>query len=58
MREVDEDGLAIRPNKTRLKRELARLQKMVVEIIDLVKATVPGWGWTISFWPLYSAPLQ
>jgi len=35
MREVDEDGLAIRPNKTRLKRELARLQKMVVEIIDL-----------------------
>ncbi len=35
MRDVDEDGLAIRPNKTQLKRELARLQKMVVEIIDL-----------------------
>ncbi|WP_456381132.1 ribosome biogenesis factor YjgA [Thiolapillus sp.] len=35
MREVDEDGLAIRPNKTQLKRELARLQKLVVEIINL-----------------------
>lgn len=35
MREVDEDGLAIRPNKTRLKRELAELQKLVVEIINL-----------------------
>ncbi len=35
MREVDEDGLAIRPNKTQLKRELAELQKLVVEIIAL-----------------------
>jgi len=35
MREVDEDGLAIRPNKTQLKRELGELQKLVVEIIDL-----------------------
>ncbi|WP_456404619.1 ribosome biogenesis factor YjgA [Thiolapillus sp.] len=35
MREVDEDGLAIRPNKTQLKRELAQLQQLVVEIIGL-----------------------
>ncbi len=35
MREVDEDGLAIRPNKTQLKRELAELQKLVVAIIAL-----------------------
>lgn len=35
MREVDEDGLAIRPNKTQLKRELAELQKLVMEIIAL-----------------------
>ncbi len=35
MRDVDEDGMAIRPNKTQQKRELARLQKLVVEIINL-----------------------
>lgn len=35
MKEVDDDGLAIRPNKTQLKRELAQLQKLVVEIIGL-----------------------
>jgi ribosome-associated protein len=35
MREVDEDGLAIRPNKTQLKRELAELQKLVVDIVNL-----------------------
>ncbi|WP_456415292.1 ribosome biogenesis factor YjgA [Thiolapillus sp.] len=35
MREVDEDGLAIRPNKTQLKRERARLQQLVVDIINL-----------------------
>lgn len=35
MRDVDEDGLSIRPNKTRLKRELAQLQKLVLEIINL-----------------------
>ncbi|WP_457667191.1 ribosome biogenesis factor YjgA [Thiolapillus sp.] len=35
MREVDEDGLVIRPNKTRLKRELADLQKLVTGIIGL-----------------------
>ena len=35
MKEVDEDGLVIRPNKTQLKRELAELQKLVVEIVNL-----------------------
>ncbi len=35
MKERDEDGLVIRPNKTRLKRELAELQRLVMEIIDL-----------------------
>jgi len=38
MREVDEDGLAIRPNKTQLKRELAEVQKLVLEIINLGEA--------------------
>jgi ribosome-associated protein len=34
-RELDEDGLVIRPNKTRRKRELAELQSLVMEIIKL-----------------------
>ncbi|BAO43793.1 ribosome biogenesis factor YjgA [Thiolapillus brandeum] len=35
MKELDEDGLVVRPNKTRLKRELADLQSLVMEIIAL-----------------------
>ena len=34
-RELDEDGLVIRPNKTRQKRELAEVQSLVMEIIRL-----------------------
>ncbi len=35
MREIDADGFAIRPNKTRLKRELAELREMVLELMQL-----------------------
>ncbi|WP_456447262.1 ribosome biogenesis factor YjgA [Thiolapillus sp.] len=35
MKELDEDGLVIRPNKTQLKKELADLQALVMEIMKL-----------------------
>jgi ribosome-associated protein len=35
MKERNEDGLVIRPNKTQQKRELAELQSLVMEIIKL-----------------------
>ena len=34
MREVDEDGFAIRPNKSEQKRQLAALQDLVLKLID------------------------
>lgn len=35
MRELDEEGFAIRPNKTRLKKELAAIHDLAVQLIDL-----------------------
>ena len=34
MREVDEEGFAIRPNKTRLKQEQAEIRKLVVALME------------------------
>ena len=35
MRELDEEGFAIRPNKTQLKRELAAVRTLVVQLLEL-----------------------
>ena len=37
MNEVDENGFAIRPNKTRLKQELAEINALVLQLIDLTE---------------------
>ena len=35
MREVDAEGFAIRPNKTRLKRELAQIRSLIEDLLEL-----------------------
>ena len=35
MNEVDENGFAVRPNKTQLKQELAEIKSLVLQLIDL-----------------------
>lgn len=40
--EVDEDGFAVRPNKTRLKRELAEVRQLVVVLMESGERELAG----------------
>jgi ribosome-associated protein len=49
MREVDEEGFAIRPNKTRLKREQAEIRKLVVALMAAGEKEWRGLGLDAGF---------
>ena len=49
MREVDEEGFAIRPNKTQLKREQAAIRKLVVALMEVGEKEWDGLGLDAKF---------